>query len=271
MDILKKIFDSDFLNSLVLIILGIGTLVQVLDMLGFLPERVRNYLKLNHAKDTIEVLKEYGIDPALYRRHNIGVGIPQDYSKGEIEATIKKKLQEITIGINVSVGKTRETKLNYYIDLIGHSCNARTAKAYARILSSYWADKIESSRDIIDPSIDFIVTPKGGSPILGYEFANLLGKPFVLHEETERFNCKENDMRKFFNCAEVPKKNSRALIVDDSTTGGRMVCSAVRDLRKYGYIVSECLVVFEPLSKDARKKLEKENVKLLSICKTHEG
>ena len=44
MDILKKIFDSDFLNSLVLIILGIGTLVQVLDMLGFLPERVRRVM-----------------------------------------------------------------------------------------------------------------------------------------------------------------------------------------------------------------------------------
>lgn len=88
MDILKKIFDSDFLNSLVLIILGIGTLVQVLDMLGFLPERVRNYLKLNHAKDTIEVLKEYGIDPALYRRPQWGQVLERGYKKKKSRAKI---------------------------------------------------------------------------------------------------------------------------------------------------------------------------------------
>lgn len=269
MDKIKIIFESDFLNSVVLIILGIGTLVQVLDMLGFLPSKVRNYLKLNHSRDTLDILKEYGIDPELYRRHNISVGIPQDYPKDDIENMIKKKLNEIKIGMDVSVGKIRKTEVNYYIDLIGHSCDPISATAYARTLSSFWASKIES-RDVIDPQIDFIVTPKNGSPILGYEFAKLLGKPFMLHEETDRFVCKQDDMRKRFDCAWVPEKNSRALIVDDSTTGGRMVCDTIRDLRKYGYNVSECLVVFEPQNKDAKKKLEQQHVKLLSICKTHE-
>lgn len=76
-------------------------------------------------------------------------------------------------------------------------------------------------------------------------------------------------MRKKFDCAKIPKVNSRALIVDDSTTGGRMVCETVDDLRKYGYIVSECLVVFEPQNKDAKQKLSQKQVNLLSICKTH--
>ena len=57
MDILKKIFDSDFLNSLVLIILGIGTLVQVLDMLGFLPERVRDHSGVRYSKVGIKKKK----------------------------------------------------------------------------------------------------------------------------------------------------------------------------------------------------------------------
>lgn len=271
MNILKMIVDPNTLNSAILIILGFGTLIQVLDMLGFLPKKWRDHFKLNHSRDTLEVLKEYGIDPELYRRHNISVGIPQDYSQDTSEAEVKKKLNEIKIGFDVSVGKVRKTKLDYYIDLIGHSCDPECAKAYARILSSYWADKIESSRDIVDPQIDFIVTPKGGSPILGYEFAKLLNKPFLLHEESERFTCKQDDMRKWFDCAQVPDKGSRALIVDDSTTGGRMVSDTIRDLRKYGYEISECLVVFEPQHKDARQKLAQQQVKLLSICKTHEG
>ena len=52
--------------------------------------------------------------------------------------------------------------------------------------------------------------------------------------------------------------------------GRRMVLETIQDLRKYHYEVTECLVVFEPQQKDARKKLEQQNVNLLSICKTHE-
>ena len=120
-----------------------------------------------------------------------------------------------------------------------------------------------------NPCIDFIVTPKGGSPILGYEFSKLLEKPLLLHEIEERFLCEENDMRKNFDCSKKPPKGSRALIVDDSTTGGRMVISAIKDLKKYGYDVTECLVVFEPQAKDARRKLASEGVNLISIVKTH--
>lgn len=120
---------------------------------------------------------------------------------------------------------------------------SRNCNCLCKNIKLFWASEVESSRYIKNPQIDFIVTPKGGSPILGYEFAKLLNKPFVLHEEAERFICKQDDMRKKFDCAKIPKVNSRALIVDDSTTGGRMVCETVDDLRKYGYIVSECLVV----------------------------
>lgn len=76
-------------------------------------------------------------------------------------------------------------------------------------------------------------------------------------------------MRKWFDCAVIPPKGSKALIVDDSTTGGRMVLKVIEDLRKYGYDVSECLVVFEPQNKDARKKLSDQEVNLISIVKTH--
>ena len=77
-------------------------------------------------------------------------------------------------------------------------------------------------------------------------------------------------MRKRFNCSQIPEKGCTALIVDDSTTGGRMVLSTIEDLRKYGYNVMDCLVVFEPQQKDARKKLSDQSVNLISIVKTHD-
>lgn len=257
------------MNTIAIILLGISTLIQICDMCGFLPGWVRKKFRINKSQDTLEVLKELGINTNMYKRKNAIVGIPRDYNKESIQKDIEKKLNELIIDKKVSVGRGRKTELNYYIDLIGHSCNQECAQAYARILISYWADKVENSQEVKNPVIDFVVTPKGGSPILGYEFSKLMNKPLVLHEEEARFDSEKDDMRKWFDCAVIPPKGSKALIVDDSTTGGRMVLKVIEDLRKYGYDVSECLVVFEPQNKDARKKLSDQEVNLISIVKTH--
>lgn len=257
----------DFLSEAVLPILAVSTLVQVLDMCGFLPQQLRKWLRLNRADDTLTALQELGIDVDLYRKSNSLVGIPRDYSKNVVEDT-RCNLNKLKIDKRVSVGKIRQTELSYYIDLIGHTCEPQYACAYARLLSTHWAKEIEENQ-VKNPNIDFIVTPKGGSPILGYEFAKLVKKPFILHEDKERFHSEQDDMRKLFDCAAIPGPGARALIVDDSTTGGRMVLDTINDLKRYGYAVTECLVVFEPQSKDARKKLEGQGVNLISIVKTH--
>ncbi len=257
------------MDAIILGLLTLSTIIQICDMCGFLPECIRKRFRINKSLATLEVLKELGINTNMYKRKNAIVGIPIDYDKENIEKDIKEKLEELKLDKNVSVGTVRKTELNYYIDLIGHSCCEECAQAYARILTSYWADIVENTQKVKDPVIDFVVTPKGGSPILGYEFAKLLHKPFVLHEENARFDSEKDDMRKWFDCATVPSKGARALIVDDSTTGGRRVLSVIEDLRKYEYEVSECLVVFEPQNKDARKKLSDQEVNLISIVKTH--
>lgn len=257
------------MNAIIIFLLSFSTIIQICDMCGFLPECIRKRFRINKSLDTLEVLKEFGVNVKMYKRKNTIVGIPRDYNHNNIEKDIKVKLEELKLDKNVSVGTVRKTELNYYIDLIGHSCDEVCAQAYARILTSYWADIVETTQRVKEPIIDFVVTPKGGSPILGYEFAKLMDKPFVLHEENARFDCEEDDMRIFFDCATIPRKSSRALIVDDSTTGGRRILSVINDLRKYGYVVSECLVVFEPQNKDARKKLSDQEVNLISIAKTH--
>lgn len=46
----------DLLNVIALIILGIGTLIQLLDTIGLFPAKIRNYLRLNRAKETIDLI-----------------------------------------------------------------------------------------------------------------------------------------------------------------------------------------------------------------------
>lgn len=255
------------INNLILFVLAVSTLIQVLNWLGFLPQKIRKFLKLNQSQDTLEVLEEMGVDIKRYQRQNAVIGIPIDFPE-DIEKDTEEKLKELMLNINVSVGRNRGTALNYYIDLIGYTCDSKYAKSYAKLLSTYWA-KAVAEGTVNNPCFDFIVTPKNGSPILGYEFAQLLGKPFVLHEDSERFASRKDDMRKKFDCGKVIEKGKTALIVDDSTTGGRMVMDTISDLRKYGFKIKTCLVVFEPQIKDARKKLNNEGVQLISIVQTH--
>lgn len=149
------------MDAIILGLLTVSTIIQVCDMCGFLPEWIRRKFRINKSLDTLEVLKELGINVNMYKRKNAIVGIPVDYNKENVEKDIEAKLEEIKLDKNVSVGTVRKTELNYYIDLIGHSCNEKCAQAYARTLTSYWVDIVESTQMIKDPVIDFVVTPKG--------------------------------------------------------------------------------------------------------------
>ena len=215
-------------------------------------------------------LSAIGIDVDLYKRNNKALSFPASIKKDDIVNAAQTGLNQFLIRSSFSVGHTVTTKLDYYYDLIGATCKQETAAYFARILSSFWAQSITIPGEITNPDFDFVVTPKGGSPILGYEFAKLVNKPFVLHESSQRFQDKIDDMRSWFDCDKVPSSGQTALIVDDSTTGGTMIVETVRHLRQYKYKVHTCLVVFTPVVKNAKSTLNNYNIQLISILKTHE-
>lgn len=259
----------DLINDIILLLLGLSTLIGILDFIGFLPRKVRNLFRVNRSEDTIDVLNGMGFDLEQYRRIIQAHQYPRMLLPSEVENVVFNELKQYKINKEISVGRHRRTALPYYYDLIGASCDPDVAKYFAKILSTYWSIVIEQPGEITNADVDFVVTPKGGSPILGYEFAAAIGKPFVLFEETERFQSSSNDMRSHFNCHKIPPQNATALIVDDSTTGGHMVFETIENLRRYGYRVHTCLVVFVPQVKNVEELLRQKHVQLVSIIKTH--
>lgn len=258
------------INQAILIILAFSTLVGILDFVGFLPHSIRKWLRLNRADEMIETLRELGMDIDQRRRVNKAVNYPKKLTGENIEKSTEKQMKNYIINRSVSVGQNRRIESSYYYDLIGATCDENVAKYFAGALMSYWSEHLIGDHRIESIDFDFVVTPKDGSPILGYEFSKLVKKPFILHEGKSRFLL-EGDMREKFDCLKTPDAGKIALIVDDSTTGGTMVCNTIDDLRHYGYQVNVCFVVFEPVLKNARKRIEDKNVKLVSILKTHDA
>ena len=61
------------------------------------------------------------------------------------------------------------------------------AEQLARHLTSFWRKLLSDNNGTVrNPKFDLVVTPKGGSPILGYEFAKILKVPFALHTSGSR-------------------------------------------------------------------------------------
>ena len=114
-------------------------------------------------------------------------------------------------------------------------------------------------------NIDFIVTPKTGSPLLGACFAGLLKKPFILHNPERKFESNPENPKAWFDFSEPPLPGSRGLIVDDSSTGGGKAASLIEDLRRFGWEVSDFLVVFEPQLKAATGQNAAERLRPLSV------
>jgi orotate phosphoribosyltransferase len=134
---------------------------------------------------------------------------------------------------------------------------------FARYLETFWRDRLLT--DEVDPDIQFVVTPKAGSPILGYEFARNLNLPFVIHSSEKKFATEPDEFSAHFDCIPPPLEHGRGLIVDDSSTGGTKVLELIDDLRRFGYNTKDCLIVFEPQLKEARRKIREKGVRLHSI------
>ncbi len=250
-------------------ILAVSTIITFLDYVGFLPPRISKWISRNRIQPTVDALRELGVDVDRQRRMNAAAAVPKFYSATDIEATTTEMLRPITIRRRLNVGSVDSVASDYFVDLMGTSVEPQNAERFARLLASHWRKLLEEGAAIAQPRIEFVVAPKSGAPILAYEFARILKRPLVLHVHPEKFQAESPLLRSTFDFADPPPPpGSAALIVDDSTTGGSKALAAVEALRRFGYVVQDCLVVFEPTIKNARKRLEDAGVRLHSIVRT---
>lgn len=258
---------------IVLTILGLSTIIFVLDSVGFLPRWLRRIVYRNRSSQTIQVLKDLGFEVEKVKRENRASRISERRSADQLEKAATRLTEQVTIRKPLTVGRVDAVETSSFIDLMGASCSPENSISAAQLLSSLWRNLIGSAGTQDLPDFDFVVAPKAGSPFIAYEFAKLHNKPLVLHNEQQKFQSNDSDFAAFFDAAEKPADGSRALLVDDSTTGGRKAMDTIGHLRDAGYQVSDFLVVFEPLIKkkierNAAERLSSVDVRLHSIIKT---
>jgi orotate phosphoribosyltransferase len=256
---------------LIVVAIGFSGVLAVYEALGFLPPFMSRYINRNRADETIRVLRELGFDVERIRRRNQLARLGEPVKTDDLANRVRSGLKSLTIKGNLRVGQTVRAKDKGFIDLMGWSTDPSIAGVFARDLKAYWRSLVESDQVAYD--FDFVATPKSGSPILGYEFARIMGRPLVLHNREPKFEGLPDEPRSTLDTATLPAPGSLGIVVDDSSTGGGKAIDVVNDLRRFGYNVRDCLVVFQPQTKmeqaqDAATRLAGIDVKLLAIVRT---
>lgn len=266
-----QLFQSS-VNIAILWVLVLATLFQVLEMAGFLPAWASNWINRNRLRETMRLLREFGVDVDTPKRANQAARLEQ-IAGDNLTERVQKRLATTKIEHKVVVGSQVAVKGEHYFDLMGATADLSLARVFARDLSALWRNLTGVGGAIANSDFDFVVTPKSGSPLLGACFAELLKKPLLLHNPDHKFRSDPTNPRAMFDFAELPALGSKGLMVDDSSTGGGKALRLIDDLRACGWEVSDFLVVFEPQLKvktrdNAAARLAPKGVTLHSIVTT---
>ena len=273
--IILPIIDVIGLISLLAIVLisAFRNLIDLLYEKGIpLPKFVEDIIVKRKKKEVTFILESMGIKHLPNQDQFIKFTQFLDIPEQRSGLNYKKELETI-MAMSYSkgfykIGKTYSYNFDYFIDIMGSTTNFNCADRCSRILANFIRD--EMKKELGDPSTGIIfnkiVTPKSGSPTLGYMLGEILKIPciFFRGNDNPKYQSR-NNYKSFFDG--TVSSDEIIILVDDSTTGGRMFKQAISKIREAKAKVNHAFVLFEPLGKNARKELSDLDVNLHSIIK----
>lgn len=160
---------------------------------------------------------------------------------------------------SVKVGSGVATEFPYFVDLMSRSLDTDQADECAYILSSH----INSNKASIDHAFDAVIGLKLGSPLIAAAFAEKVRKPLILYRGRGNYKIDSANAPYLFDGPVGDRKVG--VLVDDSTTGGKLALDCIEAAKDAGITIEQCWVLFEPIGKQAREKLKAQGVELISV------
>lgn len=250
-------------TTAIVVIMAIAAVLTALEYFLGWPDWLVSHFAKRRRRDITAVLEEAGFvelrQESQLSRFNERV---RSRSEGGDSDEVRKLALELlrtcyTSGAHF-VGRTRTTSFPYYIDAMSATLREEFASTGARLISR----KLILEYDHRMPEFDLVVGIKDGSPLLAAHVSRIIGKPLVLHRGPQDPKPLMEGGETFFDGA--IESRSSCLIVDDSSTGGRMVLDCIGALANRGAVATAVAVLFEPLGKNARRRVENRNVKFVS-------
>lgn len=245
----------------VLVIVAAYHLLHLLDQLLGWPHFLVKIVQKRRQREIAETLATLGISGSMQESLRIAIRAAQFARYNDPKDRCMKFLRSCTTPGNYVVGAVDAKAFSYFVDVMSECLTTDRSDECAYIMTSYLKAEKVSLTDM-----DFVVGIKGGSPTIAVSLAEKLGKPVALFrgKNQYKYNAAQKKATALFDGKLLTGKI--AVIVDDSTTGGRKAFDCIEALRAAGVIVKEFRVMFEPLGKNARQLLqEQQQVTLRAI------
>lgn len=150
----------------------------------------------------------------------------------------------------------------FFVDFMSSSMDDKFTDECSLILASH----LRFQRS--DLAFDYIVGIKNGSPLIAAALAKRLKRPLLLHRGRVRPKRDRPDVQpvEAFD-GDYSLLSGRALIVDDSTTGGSMVIDCANDIRDCGGGVAGALVLFEVAGRRGNERLRMNGIPFFPVIR----
>lgn len=251
------------------VVSGLGGIVELLYNSHIpLPKSFTDYVRRKKVMEAVALLRELSFlaQTGPQRQAATYQTLPPSIGRDLYEKDILETAKSHQIRANIRVGRIRDKRFPYFIDFMEASVNPRELERLARALASFIKDTMASLEHTSPIVFSKIVTPKEGSPTLGFRTGQILNVPCVLFRGAAQPKIAEPGDPLFFFDGAVSQTDS-VLLVDDSTTGGTMLLQATEKLRELGALVQHAFVLFEPEGGTAREVLRSNGVELHSAVR----
>jgi orotate phosphoribosyltransferase len=258
---------------LIVIIIAASDVLDAFYLYLSWPKWLVRRMDRRRAEEVKNVIQELGIDRQLLRDSVQAARINQRakslnrYSRPEdVRIRALRLLSSVRLQGEFRIGRRFPKSFPDYIDAFTGAMDRAWAEEAVSVMLSHL--RIATGGNL--PPFSKIVGIKNGTPVLAWLAADRLRLRCVLH--------RGEDLKKPWGTAEHPTgcfdgelvPGDIVLLVDDSTTGGRLAMEAVEQIRQLGAIVEHFLVLFERVGKDARGLLQDQGIMLYPVISLDE-
>ena len=250
----------------VVAIIAVSHVLHLLHLHFHWPKWLATLHEKDAHRNVSHVLQDLGLDDSVgakLRQATLREAIAAAAQHNNPKDRCIELMKRFTNSGRFDVGDSYSKMYDYFVDLISASVDLAVADACAGILVSYLKEDCQSNF----PDFDFVIGLKEGAPTIACAFAARTQKSVALFRGRDHYRVNKSEKRAIDLFDGNLPVETRVLIVDDSTTGGRKVLECIEALRSMNCKVAHCLVLFEPLGKDARSQLGEKGVDLISVVR----
>jgi hypothetical protein len=245
----------DAITQAVVWVLGLKTLFDVVGSHGWVP-RDKPYSRLFYPHGQLEYLVQLAErHRELLERISRTKALPAPTLAGDPVQHLLFVLGQYTYQSQAEMGYGRETPTwtHYYVNTMEASHDRASLGLMVTLLMQLV--RLRGRQRLPD----FVITPKGGNPILGHAFAEELHCPCLLHK-SEKENSRvvgaadaqsrflvnfEGSQSLLRTCGEKPEAKASGIVVDCNASGGSQILAAMRE---FNQLVTELRHPIEPVS-----------------------